>query len=144
MSEETGRRKIQRLKKECETLRDKLAETTQKLKDQERSWSNVDEKERRVRTKLRESLKELNQIETNIFRQKQQLVQHQHQQNTANDELDNLLKAANEIKATARNVTEPQLQLAVAYVSLSSKPLSHTNTYTPSDMLRSNELKNLN
>ena len=47
MPEENERRKIQRLKKECEKLRDKLAETTRKLKDQEKLCSTVDEKERR-------------------------------------------------------------------------------------------------
>eukprot|EP00938_MAST-03A_sp_MAST-3A-sp1_P002416 g2416.t1 len=115
MPEENERRKIQRLKKECEKLRDKLAETTSKLKDQEKLCSTVDEKERRCRDRLSESLAELADIETKINRAKRTQVSSNEStssHNTADRELENLLRAANVIESS-RNVTDAQVQLAV-------------------------------
>ena len=68
MPEENERRKIQRLKKECEKLRDKLAETTSKLKDQEKLCSTVDEKERRYASTTLSPYNSLTMIHTQVQR----------------------------------------------------------------------------
>ena len=74
----------------------------------------------RCRDRLSESLSELADIETKINRAKRTQVltsktEFTNSNNTADRELENLLRAANVIESS-RNVTDAQMQLAVAYV----------------------------
>ena len=69
---------------------------------------------------MSESLSELADIETKINRAKRTQVltsknEFTNSNNTADRELENLLRAANVIESS-RNVTDAQMQLAVAYV----------------------------
>ena len=92
----------------------------------------------RCRDRLSESLAELADIETKINRAKRTQVSSNEStssHNTADRELENLLRAANAIESS-RNVTDAQVQLAVAYVLSLSLSLSLSSENEPKNVIQ--------
>eukprot|EP00939_MAST-03C_sp_MAST-3C-sp1_P004622 g4622.t1 len=155
-SQETERQKVQRLKGECEKLLDNITELDTKLKDQENVLEDIEAKEAVWRKELSASMEELAGLDNKIKSHERRIENLSEKsglrggrgklsaKNTAIEDLESLLRAANEIQESDAvesaekgkpKLSRTQMRAAVVYAAikrLKRSALSDTGKNAPS------------